>query len=498
MPSMIDSWRGRAPSPLSGVLVAGATIGSLSMPTAMGSSGGRWDLAGLALASACLLALLIRARGGVRPPITLVVVPMALLMAVAVIRPPDDVADLWMYRSQGRVVAVHHQNPYRVSPATFPDDPTLEKTVRGRWHEAHSFYGPGMVTLAASTALVTGTNDLAHRIVWQSMCAGAVAVAAWLVWRRTRRSDAVACIGLNPLVISSVVHEAHIDALIAVCILAGALLVERRRFVAGVAMLTLGALFKVPLALVPAAALVVIARRNGWRAAIPAGLVSAVLFLAPMAAYGGRVVLEAVEKTSHWFGATSPWIVMTRPRFVLERRIDDFPGLTPDSLLPTVALAVMVLLVAAIALRHSHPRLRPSVGDIDPAATAIVLVTAVPLLLLPKPTFWALGSLAVVVALIAGSRVGILAVAATLAAALAMGIITLVRHIVFGFFAGEGPPRETLVAWLEWAGPGAAIAALVLAWATLGFAVWDVGRKDRPADAERPLAPLSPRGESNS
>ena len=48
-----------------------------------------------------------------------------------------------------------------------------------------------------------------------------------LVWRRTRHPAAVAIIGLNPLVVVSVVNGAHNDAWVGLLVLVGVLLVDR-------------------------------------------------------------------------------------------------------------------------------------------------------------------------------------------------------------------------------------------------------------------------------
>ena len=81
---------------------------------------------------------------------------IAALFAVAVIRPPRFATDIWSYTMVGRILTVHHRNPYRVSPAR-RHDPLLH-LLHHTWRSGTTPYGPLFVVHSALVALISGTH----------------------------------------------------------------------------------------------------------------------------------------------------------------------------------------------------------------------------------------------------------------------------------------------------------------------------------------------------
>ena len=170
--------------------------------------------------------------------------------------------DVYHYSMYGRIVAVHHANPYVATPERFPSDP-LFRFVGSEWRDVPAFYGPLFLRI---TALVAGEVRSPAALIWafKSISAAAViaaiAVTASLARRLwpERATFAVVALAWNPVVAFGVVGAGHGDSLIALAVVTGvALLVRsrdaasgRRQFVlelAATASLTLAGLMKSPL-----------------------------------------------------------------------------------------------------------------------------------------------------------------------------------------------------------------------------------------------------------
>ena len=65
--------------------------------------------------------------------------------------------DVYGYASYGRLLSVHHTNPYVISPSAFPQDPTFPLI---HWKDALAPYGPLWIVLSAVVGLIYGPDRL--------------------------------------------------------------------------------------------------------------------------------------------------------------------------------------------------------------------------------------------------------------------------------------------------------------------------------------------------
>src|SRR5207247_1522842 len=124
-----------------------------------------------------LVTLELRRRGLSRP---LVIAATCGLFAVAVVVPPVQSNDLWLYASYGRMVSHHGTNPYDATPSSFPEDP-LYRRVDRVWRGTRSLYGPGFIAVAASGTAVARDSSLGVRLFFQTLAAAAILLALLLV-----------------------------------------------------------------------------------------------------------------------------------------------------------------------------------------------------------------------------------------------------------------------------------------------------------------------------
>jgi hypothetical protein len=229
-----------------------------------------------------------------------------VLLGVAVVVPPAQSNDLWLYASYGRMVSEHGVSPYENAPSRFPDDP-LYPRVGTVWRDTHSPYGPAFIAVAAAGTAATGTSPLAVRLFFQGLAAAAVIVALVLVERRRKDSLAWLLVGVNPLVVIGVVNGAHNDALVGLSLLVGVLLaVARRPALAGL-VLALGALVKI-LALLPLVVVLVwLWRSNGLRTALVAGYVAVGVVFGGYLLAGGPVAFEPLHESRQGVSRASIW-----------------------------------------------------------------------------------------------------------------------------------------------------------------------------------------------
>ncbi len=311
-------------------------------------------------------------------PMRLVGVCAAGLLALAVVVPPTESGDVWAYSWYGRVVAHYHANPYTDPPAAHPGDPWARRVDRPYQH-TDSVYGPAFTAVSGAGMLVFGFSFLAARLFFQALAAACVGAVVLMVWRRTRSPAAVAIIGLNPLVVVSVVNGAHNDAWVGLAVLGGVLLVERGRMRwAGVA-LAAAALIKVAAVLPLLAVGVWVWRRRGWRSAAELVGAAAVIGIVSYAIVGGTTAFAPLRAAQLHFSGPSVWHG--------PNRWVGGHGLT-RAIATAATAAVVGLTVFLVARRFDHR---------DPAVVAGVAVLAYCLLgayVLPWYVFWGLAPLA--------------------------------------------------------------------------------------------------------
>ena len=200
--------------------------------------------------------------------------------------------DAWTYWDYGRIAAVHEGNPYRDTPADFPDDPAFP-SIGEDWRDTTSVYGPAFTLASEPLALAAGTSSDAAAWIYKTLGAIAVLVATALAaWLSPRRAFACAFAGWNPLLAIHFAGGGHNDVWTAALVLAALALAAADRWTwAGVAWA--GAVFVkwVPLVFLPLELLA--ARVTGRRVDLRGFLVGAALLLTLATVLYGLGWLEA-------------------------------------------------------------------------------------------------------------------------------------------------------------------------------------------------------------
>jgi alpha-1,6-mannosyltransferase len=297
----------------------------------------------------------------------LVAALIGALLIAAVILPPNGSKDLWSYTMYGRMISQHWSSPYTHVPNDFPHDPFLRQVAVG-WRNTPSVYGPVFVTISAAGSWLAGSSLLAARLFQQSLAAIAVAVSLALVWRRTRSPAALALLGINPVVVISLVNGGHNDALVGLAILVAALLTTTRRLVlAGIA-LGVGALIKVTALLALPALLAWVAWRLGRRAAVRFVVALGGVFLLGYAAIAPQA-LHALSGNRLLMSRASPWQI---PRTLLgigtRHPFGGATNATLIGLLTASGLGVVCVVVCATTWWRRH--------DSEPALSIVLALTA--------------------------------------------------------------------------------------------------------------------------
>lgn len=307
-----------------------------------------WLLVG-ALVAWVVVVVSGRLRGGL--PLAPVIAGIALTIGGAVATPSNQSLDVFSYAMYGRMVAVHHENPYESVPADFPDDP-IRPLVGRMWQRTPDIYGPAFTAVMVVATPVVGTSPLRVRLVYQVLAAGALVLVLVALWRMTRSALALAVVGLNPLTTVSVVNGGHPDVLVALALLGALVLAIRRRPVACGLVLAAAAAVNAT-ALVAAAAVAAWALRR-WRrdevvrlAAVVAGLGVLPYLLLPGWLANAHEHQELVSRQSAWRAAS-----------ILLVDLGPLGKGDLDAVMPLVtraALAVLVLLVLVRRTRAATP-----------------------------------------------------------------------------------------------------------------------------------------------
>ena len=119
--------------------------------------------------------------------------------------------DVYLYWSEARIAIVHHTNPYRATPDTYPTDPSLNH-VSEVWRPETAPYGPAWEALGAIPAAASGSSAHRAELGYRILALLGVLGAALLVARRTRNAAAVALLGWSPLVAVHFAGGGHNDA----------------------------------------------------------------------------------------------------------------------------------------------------------------------------------------------------------------------------------------------------------------------------------------------
>ncbi len=325
------------------------------------------------------------------------------LLVLAVVVPPTESGDVWSYAMYGRMVSNYHDSPYRHRPAEFRADP-IGRRVPAFWLQSRSVYGPLFTGISAVGMAVAGPSPLVARLFFQGLAALAVALALLLVDRRTRDPMALALLGINPIVIVSVVNGGHNDALVGLAVLGGVLLVCARRPAWAGAALAAAALVKVAAVLPLAAVAVWVWCHYGRRAALTLSATAAGVGLAGLVAAGAASVMASLGDAQSRVNGGSIW---AGPQRWLAESSSSLSG---GRTLSWVATGLAVALTVALARRREsvpprsccaeHPMASSSAtrtpGVFFAAGAAVMAYLLVGTYVLPWYLAWGLPVLAVV------------------------------------------------------------------------------------------------------
>ncbi len=147
---------------------------------------------------------------------------------IYVFTPATLSGDIFLYADYGRILTVHHANPYFIPPSGFPQDPLLQFVY---WKNVVAIYGPIWMLVCGGISSFIGTNAmdifLAFRIFACSIyILNMLLVAAIL--RARRCSTRTILLGMqlyawNPLVLFESSVGGHNDALMIMFMLLGIL-----------------------------------------------------------------------------------------------------------------------------------------------------------------------------------------------------------------------------------------------------------------------------------
>lgn len=165
-----------------------------------------------------VVAGLVAARRGARPPLRPALIAAAVVVVVLTILPPAGSTDVLDYASYGRLLLLGH-NPYLAAPHLLRvSDPGFGLSVPWRWQHQVSLYGPAATFEQYLAARLGG--DSPARVVfwlklWNALGFGLVAVAADRMLRGdpARRLRAHLLWTCNPLLIWGLIAAGHLDVL---------------------------------------------------------------------------------------------------------------------------------------------------------------------------------------------------------------------------------------------------------------------------------------------
>lgn len=364
------------------VLVSAAATGSVIVRRF--SATGRAGL--LTIAFVALAVAVFRPRWRRAIGMRTVLVLTIALSALAVAYPARDSADILSYAAYGRMTAEYGASPYRHTPSDFPND-EVARRVKPMWQDTESVYGPLWNGVSAAVVSVTGTDARATRIAFQSLAALSAFLAVLLIARRTRDPAVVALIGLNPLIIYSVVNGGHNDALVGLGLLAGVLLASRERFALAGLAIAVAALVKIVALLGLAALAVWIWRKRGLR---PAAITTAVTGGALSLGYalsGGLDGLAPLREARFHISHNSIWLLAGSEGRTNLFGLGRFYRFSSDYLNTAATLSTVVVLVLAAVLVVGRLRDRTPALVVGSAMVAYLLAATY---ILPWYAAWAL------------------------------------------------------------------------------------------------------------
>lgn len=155
-------------------------------------------------------------------------ITMIIAAYIYIFTPATLSEDIYLYADYGRIILIHHANPYFVPPIHFSHDPILQFV---HWKTVLAIYGPVWMLVCAFLAFFAGTAPLKVFIVFRIFVCIIHFINAFLIFSilRTRGcSTRTILIGtllyaLNPLILFESGLGGHNDILVAMFVLLGIL-----------------------------------------------------------------------------------------------------------------------------------------------------------------------------------------------------------------------------------------------------------------------------------
>ena len=266
---------------------------------------GRWMWVPLLAALGAHLALVEQQVR--RPSLTRrqVLLASAVVAVVAVAIPVFGSHDLYLYAFSGRMLGVHHVNPYLTSPDRFSTDPLLQ-SVAPAWWSRGTAYGPLFTVISAVGSPGFATSPTLARLYFQGLDAAALLLALAVLAARRCPPHVLVFLGLSPAVLA-VVNGGHNDLLAGVLLLFGVLALGDRRVVLAGALLAGAVMIKLLVVPGVAAVLVAVALDRRRADAIRAGAIVLGATVAGYLAFGGPAALAPLAGTNGAMSRGSIW-----------------------------------------------------------------------------------------------------------------------------------------------------------------------------------------------
>lgn len=230
---------------------------------------------------------------------------MAAALVACVLLAPGSSKDVNSYAFYGQM-AQHRESPYTHVPRDFTGDP-LYPGVSYFWNDSPSVYGPAFTAVSSLVMQVAGDSYTAARLGFQLIEACALAAATALIYARTRRKEMIVLVGLNPLLLTYGVNDAHCDVLVGLAVLfAATSAADARSWRAGIG-LGMAALIKITALPALAGLAVWMLLRRGMGASARAVAAFAAVVIAGLALAGGLQVLQPLHQAANRHTRFSLW-----------------------------------------------------------------------------------------------------------------------------------------------------------------------------------------------
>ncbi|MBI4822492.1 MAG: hypothetical protein HY791_39900 [Deltaproteobacteria bacterium] len=153
----------------------------------------------------------------------------AVLRLGLLVLPSGLSKDALLYAGYGRMIVVHHANPYTVQPGQFGDDPII---ALGGWLELTSHYGPVFLWLSALLAWLGQGHVLLTSLIFRAAATACDGAICLLIYRLAKDrgedgSRGLLLYALNPLIALEIAGSGHNEPFMMLSCLLGLFLLRR-------------------------------------------------------------------------------------------------------------------------------------------------------------------------------------------------------------------------------------------------------------------------------